>query len=66
LQKANGLSVRLIPQGVHHVRFIYISLNSGRMVFPARLAITADGYFHLSETSLSGRGQEEKIQPLLI
>jgi hypothetical protein len=66
LQKADGLSVRLIHQGVHHVRFIYISLNSGRMVFPAGLAASAHGYFDLSETVLSGRGQEEKNQPPLI
>jgi len=36
------------------------------MVFPAGVAIAAPGYFHLSETSVSGRGQQEKIQPLLI
>jgi len=36
------------------------------MVFTARLAFASFGYFHLNETSLSGRGQEEKYQPPLI
>jgi len=30
------------------------------MVFPAGLAFATHGYCHLSETSLSGSGQEEK------
>jgi hypothetical protein len=36
------------------------------MVFPAGLAVAANGYFHLSEAGLSGRGQEEKQKALLI
>jgi len=41
-------------------RFVDFTFDSGRVDFCAGLAFAAHGCFHLSETGLSGQGQEGK------
>jgi hypothetical protein len=42
-------------------RFVDFTFDPGRVDFCAGLVVAAHGCFHLSETGLSGQGQEENI-----
>jgi hypothetical protein len=43
-------------------RYFDFTFDSGRLGFRSGLAFAAHGCFHLSQTGLSGQGQEENIR----